>query len=821
VSQDAAEYRFGRFVVQPHKRRLLADGRPVTAGPRAFDVLLALVKRAGQLVTKDELLERVWPELIVEENNLQVQVSALRKILGQDVIATIPGRGYRFTALVQLVAQQTSDAAVRAHNLPQPLTSFVGHENDLAEYAHTLEQTRLLTLSGIGGCGKTRLAIELARMVVPSFPDGVWFVDLAPVAEPERVATAVATTLAVREEVGKPIDETVAHHLADRQLLLVLDNCEHVVAACATLAERFLMAAPGVRALITSREGLGIAGERVVPVRSLASPPVGSIQAPGAIAEFEAVRLFVDRARHMAPNFALNDANAAAIAEICHRLDGIPLALELAAARIRMLSVEQICAKLDDRFRLLTGNLRAMSRHQTLLATMQWSYDHLTPVQQQLLRRLSVFAGGWTLDGAVRIAGEALDEYEVLDRLARLADQSLITIQRVEDGTTRYSMLETVRQYAQERLNEAQETESTRNRHVDFYVALAEQAEPELVGREQSTWLARLDVERENFVAAHAWCNSMDEFAPLALRLVHSLNQYWVKRAQMALGHRLTVRALMQPGVDTGNLSHCRALWAAAVFAYFMGRYAEARDWVEQSLTIAREIREERNVVEALRLLGYVVLALGDRELARQRFEEALGLARQAGDKRQLASALNALAVWHSAEGDLDKSEPLFEGALGIERELADPGSIAIGLTNLAFVSTHRGLGERARVMLREGLAIADEIGLGRAGIVLLGDAADLAASFNEWEFAARLYGASDALADRVGYQHEPLQTSKKVQMDTKGAADYYSAFRARFIAQTRDALGSDSFAEAESAGRALSYDAAIAEARAWLEQRS
>src|SRR5438270_408219 len=318
MSQDVAfQYRFGRFVVEPRERRLLADGEPVTAGPRAFDVLLALIERAGQLVTKDELLARVWPKLVVEENNLQVQVSALRKIVGQQAIATIPGQGYRFTLEIERTNEGPSSFASLRNNLPQQLTSFIGHDDDLDEYAALLEQTRLFTLTGIGGSGKSRLAIKLAERVLPSFADGVWYVDLAPLLDAERVSLTVATALGIREESGRPIVDMLCKHLSRQRTLLILDNCEHLAAACAALA-----------------------------------------------------------------------------------------------------------------------------RQQTLLATIQWSYDHLATEEQQLLRRISVFAGGWTLEAAARVADGQRDEYAVLDPLAQLVDQSLVTTHRVDADTTRYSMLE-------------------------------------------------------------------------------------------------------------------------------------------------------------------------------------------------------------------------------------------------------------------------------------------------------------------------------------------------------------------------------------------
>jgi len=499
--------------LQPDARRLLASGASMPLGPRAFDLLVVLVERAGQLVTKDELLERVWPKLVVEQNNLPVQVTSLCKILGPASISTVTGHGYRFNLAVERLAiEPMRPSPIRRHNLPRPLTSFIGHEEDLDEYSALLGETRLLTLTGIGGCGKTRLAIKLGERMLPSFAGGVWYVDLAPLLDPERVPLTVATTLDVREESERSLVDLLCARIADRRMLLVLDNCEHLAAACAALVQRILSAAPGVRALAGSREGLGIPGERTVTVRSLSFPPRSSKHDVRTMT-CEAVRLFVERARLSAPKFSLEDDTAEAVGEICRRLDGIPLAIELAAARIKLLSVEELRSRLDDRFRLLTGGSKAaVARQQTLLATIQWSYDHLESEEQQLLRRLSVFVGGWTLDGAARVATEQGDEYAVLDLLGRLIDRSLVSAHVDEGGTTRYSMLETVRQYAHERLNDAGEADKMRDRHLEFYVALAEKAEPQLVGPNQRKWFAHLESELENILAAHAWCDRADAF---------------------------------------------------------------------------------------------------------------------------------------------------------------------------------------------------------------------------------------------------------------------------------------------------------------------
>ena len=794
-------YRFGSYELQPNQRQLLVDGRPVELGHRAFDVLLALVERAGQLVTKDELLGLVWPDLVVEENNLQVQVSSLRKILGTAAIATTAGRGYRFTLELVPGGEPSSSPPAQRHNLPQQLTSFIGHEDDLGEYAALLEQTRLLTLTGIGGCGKTRLALELAHRVLPSFPDGVWYVDMAPLLDAERAPLTVATTLDIREENNRPIVDTLCGRLAGQRMLLVVDNCEHLVAACAALITRMIGAAPGVRVLAGSREGLGVPGERAMTVRSLSFPPPGSKHELRALEACEAVRLFIERAQLSVSKFSLADDRADAVAEICRRLDGIPLAIELAAARVKMLSVQEIRARLDDRFRLLTGGSKtALGRQQTLLATIQWSYDHLAPDQQQLLRRLSVFVGGWTLDGAARVAGEPLDEYAVLDLLARLVDQSLVTTQRVEGDTTRYSMLETVRQYAHERLIEAGEGEATRNRHLDFYLALAEE-----VGPQQGAWLARLDPELENFLAAHAWCDHGEELAEAGLRLVSALGGYLIERGLAALGQRVAVEALARPAAQARNLARCRGLWAAGKFSFFSGRYGEARDYEAMSLAIAREAGDEATAAEALRWLGIGESGLGNTAAARAHLVEAIAICRRLGIKKELPKGLTALGILHYLENDFDEAERLYEEALVLDREQGNLSCTAANLANLAEMSIRRGSAGRARAMVSEAMAIVEVIGSKRLGVGLLDEATELAALSGDSERAARLHGAAEAAFEQMSLHREPQDMT----------------FLLSLIAQVRDVLGPAAFDAAESAGRALSYDEAIAEARAWLKQRS
>jgi non-specific serine/threonine protein kinase len=690
---------------------------------------------------------------------------------------------------------------VPPNNLPRQRTHFVGRQRELTECARLLAESRLLTLTGIGGCGKTRLALKLADERLASFPDGVWFVDLAPLKDAERVALTMATALGVQEATGTPLVGRIAAHLGNRRDLILLDNCEHVVAAAAELVEALLVACPELKFVVTSREGLGIAGEQVVSLRSL-SVPAPSTTDLEAIEGTEAVRLFVDRARLVDPRFRLDATNAPGIAEICRRLDGIPLALELAAVRVKMLSVQEIRSRLGDRFRLLTGGSKAaLPRHQTLHATIAWSFDQLSPEEQRLLCQLSVFAGGWTLEGAVRVAGDDADEFEVLDVLTRLADKSLVTPERSGAGTTRYAMLETVRQFAQELLNESSERDGARTRHLAFYLVLAEEARPEFLGPEQGAWLSRFDLERENLLSAHEWCEWAEGGAEMDLRMAYATQLYWAIRGLLELGHRVTVEALSRPGAEPHGLARALALYAAGQLGYLMGRYDEAHGHLEESLSIARAIGDHLRIASALRALGIVSQGQGDASGARRHLEESLALSRELGDKRQLSITVNGLAELERAAGNLDAAEPLCEEFITLERELGNRGNVASGLLNFAMVSIGRGSAGRARGLLLEALSIAEEIGSKRVGQGVLEAASGLAAFTGDARVAARIFGAADALRVQMGLHRDPAD----------------EAFLSPLIARARGALEAAEFSAAESSGRSLSYDDATAVARRWL----
>ena len=688
----------------------------------------------------------------------------------------------------------------RPNNLPQQMTSFVGRERELSDVKARLAGTRLLTLVGVGGLGKTRLSLQVAADVLDDYPDGVWFVELAPLADPERVAQAVASVLAVVEDAGRPVQEALAKFVKDRRLLIILDNCEHLLQACAELARDLLHAGPGVRVLTSSREPLHLTGETSYPLPSLAVPDRHWNITPAALTQYEAVHLFTDRALAVKPAFQVTQENASAIAEICHRLDGIPLALELAAARVRALSVEQIATRLSDRFRLLTsGDRTAMPRQQTLRACIDWSYDLLTAPERTLLQRLSAFAGGWTLEAAEAIgaAGDIV-EPDVLDLLTHLVDKSLV-ISEAEGG--RYQLLETVRQYAQERLDASGDGDAARTRHLDFFLALAERARPELDGPEQRLWLGKLDLELENLLSAHSSCGRRSAGVESGLRLVSAVKPYWITRGLMALGHKLTVEALARGSSGERSLARCRGLCDAGQLCCFMGRYKDAQGLLEESLAMARELRDRKRILAALQPLAMALFGQGDSTAARRILEEAIVLARELGDRRELAAAFSGLAQLHRIAGELNSAEPLYENVVTLARELGDRETIAIGLLNLAMVSIGRGSGERARGMLIEVLAIADEIGSKQAGQSALEVSAGFEASRAQWERAARLFGVAEAQNERTGLHRDPAD----------------DAFLVPLVAKARDALGQAAFAAAVNAGRALAYENALQEARAGL----
>jgi predicted ATPase len=688
------------------------------------------------------------------------------------------------------------------NNLPLPLTSFIGRQDDLALLGALVRRARLVTIVGTGGLGKTRLALELAKRLVDAFPDGVWFVELAPIGDPQLVPVVVASVLSLAEETGRSTQDVLVAYLRERRVLLVLDNCEHLAAACGTLAQALVQARERLSIVATSREPLRVAGEAIHPLAALSLPEASS-STPDALMQADAVRLFVARAGAGNPAFAIMPANASAVATICRRLDGIPLALELAAARMRSLSPATLAARLDDRFRLLTGGDRAaLPRQQTLRALIDWSHDLLDDAERALFRRLGVFAGGFTLEACEAVcADEMLPADDVLDVLGRLVDKSLVVL--AADGS-HYRMLETIRQYAADRLAASHEDATFRGRHLRHYVDVAEAIWRMLSGPKQAQALARVDFERENLLAAHAWCDHAPDGAECDERLVYALKSYWITRGLPELGHRIASEALARTAGCPDSLLRCRALFNAGQIACWIGRYAEARGNLEESLAIARRRGDARRIAGALQPLALACLALGEVDAARGHVAEAVALARAEGDRHELLAALNAAAQLHRSQDELDEAVPLYRQMLEIARDIGDRESIAIGLLNLAM-ATLAGNGDGVPAMLREVLGIVDETGSKPALQSVLEVCAGFAATRGEWTRAAELFGVAEAHAANTGLRRDPAD----------------EAFLAPRVAKARSALGDAAFADAERTGRGRELDAALAAARLWLESIS
>ncbi len=643
------------------------------------------------------------------------------------------------------------------NNLKQQLNSFVGRERELAEARRRLADCRLLTLLGMGGIGKSRMSAQLAADVLDDFPDGVWLIELASLSDPAAVARALARVLGVKEEADRSIVESLQRHVRDRSLLIVLDNCEHLLAACAALAKALLEAGPQVKLLATSRDPLQVAGEISLQVPTLSVPSAHTVAAaaPESLLRHEGVRLFVDRAGAAQPGFRVDARTAESVAMICSRLDGIALAIELAAARVRTLSVETIAERLDDRFRLLvSGDSTVPPRQRTLRALIDWSYDLLPRAERIVFDRLAVFAGGWTLDAAESVlADDTVSNEDVLDLLAHLVEKSLV---RLEPDNGRYRMLDTVRAYALEKLESTGDAAATRTRHLSFFVGLAEQARPELFGPQQGEWLRKLDEEGENLLAAHAWCGTAQDGAHMDLRLVFSLKFYWLNRGLLALGHQVSGEALAREGARERNFERSRGLCDFGQLCFYLGRYDEAQRHLVESLEIARQIGDSGRVLAALQPLGMSAIGQGDVRGARTYLEEAVLLAEGQDNKRQLAAALNALGQLDRVEGRTQSAEQTYVRVVTLARELGDQESIAIGLLNLAMVAVDRGANARAACLLIEVLDIAKAIGSQPAAQSALDVAAALAVQVKDWRRALCYFDAAEVQAARTGLRRDP-----------------------------------------------------------------
>jgi predicted ATPase/class 3 adenylate cyclase len=724
------------------------------------------------------------------------------------------------------------------NNLPLQPTPLIGREKEVAEVCDLLgaEATRLLTLTGPGGIGKTRLALQAAADLLDEFPDGTYFVQLATLTEAELFISAVAETLGVREIGEQPLDETLKDYLHERRLLLLLDNFEQVLGAAPTVTE-LLTAAPGLKVLATSRAPLGLYGEHEFPVPPLTLPDL-KLQPPlERLTQYEAVGLFVERARAVKPDFKVTNESAPAVAEICVRLDGLPLAIELAAARIKMLPPKAMLQRLSSRLKLLTGGARDLpERQRTLRATIEWSFALLNEGEQVLFGRLAVFSGGRTLEAIEAICDAEGDlPMEAFEGVSSLLDKSLLRQEEGPNGEPRFVMLETVHEFAREKLKESAEAEEINRAHAQYFLTLAEEANPELKGANQLEWLERLEAEHDNMRAALTWALKRKE-VEVALRLGGALWWFWSMRGYHSEGRRWLeealamdgrvspeVRAMALAGVgelafDQGDLDRAKEacqeglelleheegreareaklnllVWLGFV-AWVREEYERAKQLFEEGLALSRERSDTWWLATFLLYVAIVPHYLGDYERATELTEESMDLFREQGDKHSLAYCLNNLAMMVYSQGDLGRAAQLTEEAVALFRELGARGDVALGLYNLGWIALLQDDLGRAADIYKESLTLAWDTGMNH---IVQGDLegfACLAAVRGETERAARLWGAVQAL-------HE----TKGIPRDT----DFLAEAGAR-ISAVRSGMGEEAWEEAWRKGRAMTLDEAV-----------
>jgi predicted ATPase/DNA-binding winged helix-turn-helix (wHTH) protein len=675
--EDPVTIEFGRFKVVRHRRELLADGRPVELGGRAFDTLIALIDARGRVLSKDELMSRVWPDRVVEENNLPAQISVLRKAFGADrhLIRTVAGRGYQFTGEIRATAAPAAGAPPsRMTNLPEPVSELIGREAELKEVTALATEYRLVSLVGAGGIGKTRLGLEVARLLMPRFADGVFLAELGPLSSPQLVAATVASALGLSHAANTMSHYSVAQSVGTRRLLLLIDNCEHVIEAAAGMAEALLRASPGASLLVTSREPLRVSGEHVYRVPPL-DVPAEDTQDMEDVFRYGAVRLFVSRAHAAEPRYVAEGIVATATAAICRRLDGIPLAIELAATRIPAFGVEGVAARLDDRFRLLMGGSRtALPRQQTMRATLDWSYELLSESERVVLRRLGVFVGAFTLDAAGAVAAsDDIPAADVVDAVASLVGKSLVSAD-VGGAIVHYRLLETTRAYAREKFIENAELGAFAGRHAEYYRDLFQHAEAELETRPTAEWLAAYRPYIADLRAALDWAFSQSGDVGVGVALAAAAVPLWT---QLSL------------------LTECRAR-------------------VEQAIaSLGRQVPRDPRDMRLYLALGHTILhtrASSGQDM-NAAFTKALELAEAVNDPRYRLGAIFGLYAYRLTTGEYRIALSLGEKFRAVAADTADPSDVAIGsrLIGLALhiLGDQPGARRRLEPLVRSRVATA------------------------------------------------------------------------------------------------------------------
>ncbi len=647
---------------------------------------------------------------------------------------------------------------ITPNNLPTLLNTFVGRERERDQVKRLLADTRLLTLTGTGGTGKTRLTLQVAEESLGDFSDGVWFVELATVTDPDLVVEIAAGAVGLREEPGESLRATLIRFLSGRRILLIIDNCEHLLAACAELAAEIMRNCGTIKILATSRAALGIAGERVWPVPPLSVlDPVRDlfqvVDVVARVSQYEAVRLFIDRAAAVKPGFALTRENAAAIAQICWRLDGIPLAIELAAARARVLTPEQIARRLDDRFRLLTGGGRSVLPHQQTLRTLiDWSYDLLSESERVLFLRLSVFGGGRSLEAVEAVcAGDGVDAYDALDLLQLLVEKSLLSVESDANDETRYTMIESVWQYARERLSASGEFDRLRDRHLDYFVILAERARPHLDGHQMTVWLDRISADQFNIRLAIEWAATSPERAQKGLRIAGSLTRFGEIRGNLEENRTIFDDLMNAPGAEEPTLARAYALVGAGRIAWCRDNSGDALRFYREGVTLLEKFGRERDFVLQSAFMGFVERNLGLTDGIEERFHRCLAAGREMNDVTLTAVGLSGLGSAAAARGDMAEARRLREESLAIYRATGDQWVTGYLLWGIATACVAGGDSPAARDALEEWTAIARRLGNRWVTPYLLHIYGNVLVSEGEFAAAARVLGAAEAGREALG----------------------------------------------------------------------
>jgi non-specific serine/threonine protein kinase len=785
-------YEFEQFRLDAEHLMLYRNGEPVSLPPKAVETLQALVERNGQIVHKDELMRIIWNDSIVEESNLSLYLHLLRKTLGvrsdkKPFIETLRRRGYRFSGPVKWTVGTNASR----------LEELIGREDELAEITRLLvsEGVRLLTLTGVGGVGKTTLAQAMQAHLRPHFPNGVFFVELAAVTEPELIASAIAASLNVKINGDRPALETLKDDLTGRHLLLILDNFEQLIPGAAQISE-LLNAVPGLKIVVTSRVHLRLSVDHEFVVPPLPVPAIETSESLEQLSDYPSLRLFAARARHAKPGFALTSENAANVAEICRRLDGLPLAIELAAARTRLMSPATILGRLEHQLALLTGGPRDMPvRQQTMRTTLQWSYELLDEKERRLFASLAVFVGGFTLEAAEAVCGPmtepGTEHFSVLDGITSLIEHNLLTAKEQRQDESRFQMLEVVRQFALETLKQSGKKDDVDRLYAEYFCAFGETAESQLQAAQSAEWLNKLESDYDNLRAALQWASEKDP--TIGQRLAGAIWRFWWLHGHIREGcDQLGLFLSLAPTADGVR---AKLLSGAAQLNRLRGNRELARSYSEEELRLARSTGDKKNAALSLQRLGFLRLDDGELAEARALLEDGLQFALELGDKQVLGMLYNGLGELSRLQEDFERATDFYLKALAFNREAGDRVRQTTNLINLGATALSQNDLTTAASYYREGLTIASKMDDMNGTLYCLEGMAGTYWAIRSQQTAATLLGAADEQRTLNNLLIEPADR----------------LLYEKSVTRVREALTEEAFSRWFSEGRHMKLDEAVA----------